>query len=137
VPTNAHKVRCPASPNLSRPSFKIPRNSQKNPKKEQKRRFLARLETAEKNWKFSPSDIAERAFWDDYQEAFEEAIEATNTKWAPWFILPADHKWVTRTLASEVIVKTIESLDLEFPKLDAQQLEALKTAGEKLKAENN
>jgi len=106
-------------------------------KAEQKRRFLARLETPEKNWKFSPADIAERGFWDHYQDAFEDALSATSTEWAPWFILPADHKWVTRSLASEIIGKTIESLDLKFPKLDEQQMQALKIAGEKLSAEKD
>src|SRR6478752_6547212 len=67
-------------------------------KGEQKRRFLERLDRPEKNWKFSPGDLAERAYWDDYMAAYEDALSATSTDWAPWYVVPADHKWLTRTI---------------------------------------
>jgi PPK2 family polyphosphate:nucleotide phosphotransferase len=106
-------------------------------KAEQKRRFLERLKTPEKHWKFSPADLAERDHWDDYQEVFEDAINATTTPWAPWYIVPADHKWVTRALASEIITRTIESLDLEYPQLTAAQTELLRAAEKKLLGEGD
>ena len=65
-------------------------------KDEQRKRFLKRLKDPSKQWKFSPADLKERAFWNDYMKAFEDAISATSTKWAPWYIIPADHKWVSR-----------------------------------------
>ncbi len=98
-------------------------------KKEQKRRFLARLEEPEKNWKFSAADIRERAYWDDYQKAYEEMICNTATEQAPWYIVPADNKWFTRLVVSAVVVETLEKLDLCYPKVDAgkrQELEAAK-----------
>jgi PPK2 family polyphosphate:nucleotide phosphotransferase len=106
-------------------------------KAEQKRRLLARLDTQKKNWKFSSADLTERDHWDDYQEVYEDAISATNTAWAPWYILPADHKWVTHTMASEIITRSIESLDLEFPKLSAPQLKLLQAAERKLRSERD
>src|SRR5271165_848738 len=87
-------------------------------KKEQKQRFLARLEEPEKNWKFSASDIRERQCWDDYQKAYEEMIRNTATEHAPWYVVPADNKWFTRLVVSSVIVDTLESLDLAYPKVD-------------------
>ena len=86
-------------------------------KKEQKKRFLARLEEPEKNWKFSPSDIHERKYWDEYQDAYEDMIRNTATKRAPWYVVPADNKWFTRLVISSVIVDTLESLDLSYPKV--------------------
>jgi PPK2 family polyphosphate:nucleotide phosphotransferase len=86
-------------------------------KAEQKRRFLARLDKSRKQWKFSASDIAERAFWDDYQTAYEQAITATSTEWAPWFVLPADQKHVMQAMSASILVDTIESLDLQWPKV--------------------
>lgn len=84
-------------------------------KEEQKQRFLARIDTPEKNWKFSSSDAKERAFWDNYMSAYKDAIEATSTDKAPWFIIPADKKWFTRLAVSEIIVKKMESMDLHYP----------------------
>jgi PPK2 family polyphosphate:nucleotide phosphotransferase len=86
-------------------------------KDEQKRRFLERLNKTEKNWKFSPIDVAERNYWPQYMQAFEDAIRATSTKWAPWYVVPADHKWITRALVAEILRQTICSLDLSPPTL--------------------
>ena len=90
-------------------------------KKEQKRRLLERLKDPAKHWKFSAADLAERAFWSDYVQAYEDVLSATSTKHAPWFIIPADHKWVARVLVSEILTRTIEGLDLKFPSLTEEQ----------------
>lgn len=87
-------------------------------RKEQKKRFFARLDKPTKNWKFSASDVHERQFWDDYMNAFEETIRATATKRAPWYVVPADHKWFTRLLVAAAIVEAIETLDLSYPEVD-------------------
>jgi len=93
-------------------------------KDEQKRRFLDRIEQPEKNWKFSSADAKERAFWDDYMNAYEDVFNRTSTTWAPWYIVPADNKWFTRLAVAEVIHRTLKSLDLAYPEVDqAQQLE--------------
>ncbi len=84
-------------------------------KEEQKKRFLARAEEPDKNWKFSAGDVRERGYWDDYMRAYTEAIEATSTDRSPWYIIPADKKWFTRLAVSEVIIKTLESMDLHYP----------------------
>ncbi len=86
---------------------------------EQKRRFQERLERPEKHWKFSSSDVRERGFWSDYMRAYEEAIRATATRHAPWFVVPADNKWFTRLVVAAAIVETLERLDLSFPRVDA------------------
>ncbi len=86
--------------------------------KEQKQRFLARLDEPEKNWKFSAADIRERQCWDDYQKAYEDMIRSTASGHAPWYIVPADNKWFTRLVVSCVVVDTLESLDLAYPKVD-------------------
>jgi PPK2 family polyphosphate:nucleotide phosphotransferase len=101
-------------------------------KKEQKRRFLERLERPEKHWKFSASDMAERGYWDDYMRAFEDALSATSTKWAPWYVVPADHKWATRAIVADIVTSTISGLDLHYPKVSAEQKKALAAAREKL-----
>jgi PPK2 family polyphosphate:nucleotide phosphotransferase len=101
-------------------------------KNEQKKRFLKRLEDPNKLWKFSAADITERAFWDNYMKAFEEAISNTSTKWAPWYIIPADYKWASRTLVSDVIVNTIKSLELSYPVPTKEKLKALEDARQKL-----
>src|SRR3954447_10383790 len=88
-------------------------------KEEQKRRFLERLDRPEKNWKFSPSDMAERGYWDDYMTAYEDALSATSTEWAPWYVIPADHKWVTRTAVAAIVATTIRELDLKYPEVTA------------------
>jgi polyphosphate kinase 2 (PPK2 family) len=97
-------------------------------KKEQKKRFLARLEEPEKNWKFSPGDVQERQRWDDYQNAYEDMIRNTATEDAPWYVVPADNKWFTRLVLSEVIVETLEGLKLAYPKIDADKRKELEAA---------
>jgi PPK2 family polyphosphate:nucleotide phosphotransferase len=95
---------------------------------EQKKRFIERLDEPEKNWKFSASDVKERKFWDQYMDAFQEAIRATASKHAPWFVVPADNKWFTRLLVGAAIVDAMENLDLAYPKVDAAKQEELSTA---------
>jgi len=87
-------------------------------KGEQKRRFLARLDDPQKNWKFSMADIKERGYWKDYQQAYAEMIQQTSTKRAPWYIVPADNKWYSRLVVAAAVVETLDSLQLEFPKVD-------------------
>jgi PPK2 family polyphosphate:nucleotide phosphotransferase len=97
-------------------------------KKEQKKRFLARLEEPEKNWKFSAADIQERQCWDDYQSAYEDMIRNTATEHAPWYVVPADNKWFTRIVVSAVVVETLESLDIAYPKVDEAKRRELEAA---------
>ncbi len=97
-------------------------------KKEQKRRFLERLENPEKNWKFSANDVKERGFWDEYMKAYEEMIRHTATKDAPWYVVPADNKWFTRLVVAAAIVDTLDSLDLEYPKVSQEKLKELAAA---------
>ena len=97
-------------------------------RKEQKKRFLARLDEPEKNWKFSASDVREREFWNDYMHAFEDAIRATASKHAPWFVVPADNKWFTRLLVAAAIVEAVEDLDLTYPKVDPARKKELAAA---------
>jgi PPK2 family polyphosphate:nucleotide phosphotransferase len=101
-------------------------------KAEQKRRFLSRLDEPEKNWKFSATDVAERRFWKDYQRAYEDAIRGTATKEAPWYVIPADHKWFTRLAVSAAIVDTLARLDLHYPVVDAAKRKALQAARREL-----
>jgi len=89
-------------------------------KAEQKRRFLARLDEPDKNWKFSTADLAERAHWKDYMRAYEEMIRNTSTDYAPWYVVPADHKWFTHLVVAEAVVHALESLDLQYPVMDAK-----------------
>ena len=97
-------------------------------KKEQKQRFLARLDEPEKNWKFSAADIRERACWDDYQKAYEDMIASTATEHAPWYVVPADNKWFTRLVVSTVLVDTLNSLNLAYPKVDNAKRKELEAA---------
>ena len=99
-------------------------------KEEQKRRFLKRIMTPEKNWKFSLNDVKERACWDHYMEAFEDAFNHTSTEWAPWHIIPADHKWFTRAAVADIIVAKLKSLDLSYPVLTEEHRQDLLTAKE-------
>lgn len=103
-------------------------------KKEQKKRFLARLEEPEKNWKFSAGDIHERQCWDDYQHAYEDMICNTATKHAPWYVVPADNKWFSRLVISTVIVDALESLHLSYPKVDDAKRKDLAAARKVLEA---
>jgi PPK2 family polyphosphate:nucleotide phosphotransferase len=97
-------------------------------KKEQKQRFLARLDEPEKHWKFSEADVRERECWDDYQDAFEDMIRHTATTCAPWYVVPADHKWFAHLVVAAAIVETLEELDLSYPKVDATKLKEIKSA---------
>src|SRR5205809_333849 len=97
-------------------------------KEEQKRRFLQRLDDPSKNWKFEPADLDERNRWDDYMREYEQALSRTSTKHAPWFIVPADHKWFARLTIAELVVEALESLDLKFPKPSEAHLAALAEA---------
>jgi PPK2 family polyphosphate:nucleotide phosphotransferase len=97
-------------------------------KKEQKRRFLARLEEPEKNWKFSAADIRERGFWDKYLEAYEDLIRHTATSDAPWHVIPADNKWFSHIAVSAAIIDTLEGLDLSYPRVDAAKKKELAEA---------
>jgi PPK2 family polyphosphate:nucleotide phosphotransferase len=103
-------------------------------KKEQKKRFLARLEQPEKNWKFSPNDVHERKYWDDYQDTYEEMIGNTASKEAPWYVVPADNKWFTRLVVSTVLVETLESMHLGYPKVDETKQKGLEAAKKDLLA---
>jgi PPK2 family polyphosphate:nucleotide phosphotransferase len=101
-------------------------------RKEQKKRFLKRIEQKEKNWKFSAADIRERQVWDKYMIAYEEIFSHTSTPWAPWFVVPADHKWFTRLCVSQIIVATLKALALKYPKLTKEQLDELEKAKQEL-----
>ena len=94
-------------------------------KDEQKRRFIRRIEKESKNWKFSAADLKERKYWDDYQKSYEEALTATSRKNAPWYIIPADHKWYMRLLVSRIIVETMDKMPINYPKLGKEQLAEL------------
>ncbi len=104
-------------------------------KDEQKRRFLERLDRPEKNWKFSAADLAERGHWDDYMKAYEDALSATSTEWAPWYVVPADYKWVTRAVVADIVTTSIRGLDLKFPEVTDGQRKLLIEARKKLEAE--
>jgi PPK2 family polyphosphate:nucleotide phosphotransferase len=106
-------------------------------KAEQKRRFMARLDKPHKQWKFNAADVAERARWDDYMQAYEDAITATSTDWAPWYVLPADHKRVMQAMAAAIIVDTIGSLDLRWPTVSDKARDANAKARLELEAEAN
>lgn len=104
-------------------------------KDEQRRRFLERLDEPSKNWKFSSADLEERERWDDYIRAYEQAMSKTSTKHAPWYIVPADHKWFTRLVIAELVIEALESLDLTFPKASKAHLQELAEARRRLEAE--
>jgi PPK2 family polyphosphate:nucleotide phosphotransferase len=104
-------------------------------KDEQRKRFLKRLKDPGKQWKFSPDDLKERAFWSDYMQAFEDAISATSTKWAPWYIIPADHKWVSRALVARILTNAVESLDVRYPEMSKEQRAIIAEAKKQLEAE--
>ena len=92
-------------------------------KKEQAKRFLSRIEEPEKNWKFSASDYEERTYWDEYQQAFEDAVNATSTSYAPWYVVPADHKWYMRYVVSEIITETLRDMNPKYPEVTPERLE--------------
>jgi polyphosphate kinase 2 (PPK2 family) len=95
---------------------------------EQERRFLSRLDEPEKNWKFSPGDVAERARWKDYMHAYEDMIRNTSTEESPWYVVPADHKWFTHAVVSGAIIHALEGLDLAYPEVDAERKKQLAAA---------
>jgi len=96
--------------------------------KEQKKRFLERIEEPEKNWKFSANDAKEREYWDDYMEAYEDMIQNTATKAAPWYVVPADNKWFTRVVVAAAVIEALDSLDLKYPKVSDNKLKELAAA---------
>jgi PPK2 family polyphosphate:nucleotide phosphotransferase len=113
---------------LSRNGFLVRKFFLNLSKGEQKKRFLARLDHPEKNWKFSAADIHERQYWDDYMKAYEEMISNTATERAPWYVVPADNKWFTRVVVAAAIVETLEDLKLTYPKVDPAMQKELKAA---------
>jgi PPK2 family polyphosphate:nucleotide phosphotransferase len=104
-------------------------------KDEQRRRFLARIDRPDKNWKFSVGDLNERAHWDDYMEAYQDMFNHTSTKHAPWHIIPADHKWFMRGAVAGILIETLESLDLQYPVVSDEHLIELQEIRVKLEAE--
>ena len=105
-------------------------------KGEQKKRFLARLDTPEKNWKFSINDAKERGFWKDYMEAYEETIRNTATDYAPWYVVPADNKWFTRLVVAAAVIEGLASLNLDYPTVSKEKLKELDEARRSLLAAN-
>jgi len=120
---------------LSRNGFAILKFFLNVSRKEQRRRFLERLDEPDKHWKFSPADVHERAHWKGYMQAYEEAIRATAAEHAPWYVVPADEKWFTRLVVAAAIVDTLERLDLHFPKVSDAQREELALARAQLAKE--
>ena len=104
-------------------------------REEQRKRFLERIEEPPKRWKFSMNDVAERKLWDQYMAAFEDMIRNTSTPEAPWFVVPADHKWFTRMVVAGAIVQELQALNLDYPKVEGKALEELRKAKKALKAE--
>jgi PPK2 family polyphosphate:nucleotide phosphotransferase len=104
-------------------------------REEQRRRFLERIETPEKNWKFSSADVKERGFWDRYMEAYEEMIRHTATPEAPWYVVPADHKWFARAVVAGAVIEALDSLDLAYPKVSKAKRKELSAAKEALLSE--
>lgn len=104
-------------------------------REEQRSRFLKRIDDPNKHWKFSASDVAERGYWDEYQLAYEDMLGETSTEWAPWYVLPADHKWVTRSILARVIAQEIQTLDLRYPTPSPEHHARLLEAKEQLMSE--
>ena len=106
-------------------------------KEEQKKRFVERLEDPKKNWKFAMADVNERGFWKDYQEAYEEMIQNTAAKHAPWFVVPADNKWFTRLIVASAIIQTLDELHLSFPEVDKARKKELQAVRASLLAQKD
>src|ERR1700682_6377565 len=104
-------------------------------REEQRKRFLARLDTPEKNWKFSLADANKRSHWADYQKAFEAVFNHTSTKWAPWYTIPADHKWFTHVAVADIIISKLKSLNLKYPTVSKERKQELQIAREMLEGE--
>lgn len=97
-------------------------------KEQQKKRFLRRLDEPEKNWKFSSADVHEREFWDDYMNAYEDMIRHSATGHAPWYVVPADHKWFAHLVVASAIAETLESLHVAYPRVDAERMREIESA---------
>jgi len=106
-------------------------------REEQRRRLLARIDQPNKNWKFEAQDLTERGLWREYQTAFEAALSSTSTDWAPWYIVPADHKWLTRCAVADILVGTLERLNLHYPPIDDERQEVLRRARIELQRESS
>jgi PPK2 family polyphosphate:nucleotide phosphotransferase len=106
-------------------------------KEEQRKQFLERIDDPTKSWKFSPADAAERAYWDDYQNAYAAMLGATSTSWAPWHVIPADHKWFARLAAAAVVISALVDIDPRFPEADAKRSEEMAAARRRLEAEGS
>ena len=104
-------------------------------KREQAERFLKRIDHPKKNWKFSPSDVRERGYWDDYQQAFDAMLSHTSTTWAPWYVVPADHKWFTRLATAAVLVTTLHTINPRYPAAEPAQREQMAQVRNELEAE--
>jgi polyphosphate kinase 2 (PPK2 family) len=104
-------------------------------KEEQKGRFLKRIEDPEKNWKFSDRDVEERKYWNDYQLAYEQTFQHTSTAAAPWYIIPADHKWFMQIAVCQIIIEKLNSIGIEYPPLSAKQMENIERGKQQLLAE--
>ncbi|RPH36245.1 polyphosphate kinase 2 family protein, partial [bacterium] len=104
-------------------------------KGEQKKRFLERIDTPEKNWKFALGDLKERAFWEDYMKAYEDMVNYTSTEWAPWYVVPADHKWFTRMVIADVVANCLKSVKLAYPSLAEEHKKELAMARKELEKE--
>jgi PPK2 family polyphosphate:nucleotide phosphotransferase len=102
-------------------------------KEEQRQRFLKRIEDPDKNWKFSMKDVEERQHWEEYMEAYEDTIRHTASKYAPWYVVPADNKWFTRLVVASAVVENLNGLNLEYPSLDEEGLKALESGKQELK----
>ncbi len=104
-------------------------------KEEQKKRFLSRLDSPDKKWKFSEADVKERVYWNDYAAAFEEMLNHTSTEEAPWYVIPADHKWYSHVAVADIVIRKLVSLNLDFPKLNSEQKKGLENAKKLLENE--
>ena len=104
-------------------------------KREQAKRFLQRIDHPEKNWKFSPSDIRERGYWSEYQRAFDDMLSQTSTEWAPWYVVPADHKWFTRLATAAILVRALSAIDPKYPAADPAVRDQMLQARAELAAE--
>ena len=106
-------------------------------KREQARRFLRRIDDPTRNWKFSPTDIHERGYWDDYSQAFEQMLTHTSTEWAPWHVVPADHKWFTRLATSAILISALADIDPQYPTVGPDVVQEMATAREQLVREQD
>jgi PPK2 family polyphosphate:nucleotide phosphotransferase len=120
---------------LDRNGFRVVKLFLNLSQEEQRQRFLQRIEQRDKNWKFSAADVAEREYWDDYQRAFSRMLSHTSTPWAPWYVIPADHKWFARISAAAVIAHTLTGIGSRYPEPDAEEQQHLQAARVQLEAE--